>query len=116
MIRRTVFPHVNRDLFELLRAVAHDAAGIINAPLIGNVNKMFAETNPADVRKAKRKFRKLWRNAARGRYSLNASQKIMLGLGSAQPSRLQKHARRCAVSATISNRVTENYMSVTKQK
>lgn len=117
MIKRGEFSYLdmNRDLFKLLLAVAHDTAGI--AMITYNVSTCFADSDPSAVRKAKRKFRKLWRNASLGKNSkLNTSQKGRLGRGSPQPSRAQKRTRRCIVNEMIVNRVKENYMLVTKQK
>ena len=89
----------NKVLFELASAAVYDSTGILPIPsVITNMESAMANTPPDEARKAKRKFRKMWRKLAReassrALYSAEIIENIY-GVNAAEPTREQKRARK----------------------
>lgn len=76
---------------------------VVDSEKMNLIDKRIATLEPAERRKVKRKFRKLWRKAVRvldadrRRDGLSEIHREMCGLNTPNPSNKQKQARRFAV-------------------
>ena len=80
-------------------------------PCSYDINAVLKDLPPEEARAMRRRFRKLWRNIAR-RAAANGGKKSMitvkqLGLGRAEPSKLQKVTRKMCVLREASKRAAE---------
>ena len=83
-------------LIKILKTVAFHTLGIV--PIEDthhDVNKFLASLPAAEARKMRRKFRKLWRRAARG--GAAPAYLAQLGLGNQTPDRKKKRIRKAEV-------------------
>jgi hypothetical protein len=80
-------------------------AGIVPMEIVGaDINRCLAGLDPADARRMKRKFRKMWRSILRrqaaGKNSPNHRRALAkkFGLGAQRPTRAIRLHRQCAVA------------------
>jgi hypothetical protein len=95
-------------IFKILQNAAFHEMGI--APLdmiIYDYSRVLSELPPDEARKMKRKFRKLWRKAAKkpGK-GIAKTYTEQLGLGSKEPTRKQKRMRKVEVARRVAQTVT----------
>lgn len=88
-------------LFELASAAVYDSAGILPMPtLLTNMETAMANMPPEEARKAKRKFRKMWRKLVREKLATfkypNNKEALtrVYGLEAEEPTKDQKRARK----------------------
>lgn len=103
---------IDRDtlIYKMLRDAAFHELGI--APITPNapqdINRALEKLSPEEARRMKRKFRKLWRKAARMGYGILAPVYInMLGLGERYPNRRHKAARKREVLRRVHAEVVD---------
>lgn len=95
-----------QDLHRLAAQTVYHTLGIVpisSVDLRHDFNRYLATLSPEDARRMKRKFRKLWRAAAKKPPKFVSDRHIAkLGLGSPQPTREEKLARKAEVSRRVS--------------
>lgn len=92
----------------LMETVFHEVGLAPIKTIHHDYNRILADLPPEEARKAKRKFRKVWRKTAKhliekkitGRYI-----KQTLGIGSDRPTRSQKNSRKTIVLGHILDKV-----------
>ena len=78
-------------------------SGIVPSSSSGSVKKMLDTLSEEDRRKAKRKFRKHWRNICKNDPSL----KYSMGFGESKPTLTQMGNRRAWVRKMMSEKITK---------
>lgn len=95
-----------QDLHRLAVQTVYHALGIVpisSIDLRHDFNRYLASLPPEEARRMKRKFRKLWRAAAKKPPKFVSERHIAkLGLGAPEPTREEKLARKAEVSRRVS--------------
>lgn len=81
---------------------AYHTLGIVPIGWTGNdINKVLAALPPDEARVMRRKFRKMWRKAAKNARKGRSKAVAQMGLGETQPTRRHKTVRKQEVSVRI---------------
>lgn len=95
-----------QDIHRLASETVYHGLGIVpisSIDLRHDINRYLASLSPEDARRMRRKFRKLWRSAAKKPQKFVSDKHIKkLGLGTPEPTREQKLARKAEVSRRVS--------------
>lgn len=93
------------EIHQLASQTAYHNLGIVpisSVDLRHDFNRYLSSLPPEEARRMKRKFRKLWRAAAKNPSKFISERHILkMGLGSVEPTREEKLARKAEVSRRV---------------